>query len=167
MCCLVMATNIAQAQPNAPTQAVPPGSVVTAASTPPSPSAQGVPAQQAASAPATAPLPMPAGFIVVSTNHLDQVSATAKTAIDAATASESNLIRMLSIAGAVIGIGLAIAAFFGFREFKDFQKHLLRMRLTVRRSNQQLTELKFIQEQGGTGITGNASRGARDGRNPD
>lgn len=84
---------------------------------------------------------------MVSTNHLDQVSATAKTAIDAATASESNLIRMLSIAGAVIGIGLAIAAFFGFREFKDFQKHLLRMRLTVRRSNQQLTELNSFKNK--------------------
>ncbi len=70
---------------------------------------------------APAPPPMPAGYVVVSTNHIDQVAATAKLAIEASQKNEESVIKILGYVGSAFAALVAVFAFFGIKEFKDIK----------------------------------------------
>jgi hypothetical protein len=76
-------------------------------------------------APCPTPCPaapsIPAGLVVVQSSYLEQVSATAKAAIDSARSNEESLVEIMKVCGWVLAALIGTATFFGFKEYRAIQ----------------------------------------------
>ncbi|MGB9992037.1 hypothetical protein [Pseudoduganella rhizocola] len=99
-------------------------------------------------APPPAPTPaIPAGFVVVQSNYLEQVSATAKAAIDSAKSNEESLIGIMKVCGWVLGAILAVLTFFGLKEFKAIQQVQKDLSDTLKVSNQKRKKIEEFSDK--------------------
>lgn len=95
------------------------------ASTSPPVISTGMPANVATPHPA-----IPAGFVVVQSTYLEQVSATAKSAIDAAKDKEEWMVRIVQLVGIMVTAIAALATFLGYKTYKDLKEHVAGIRKT-------------------------------------
>lgn len=94
-----------------------------------------------------APPPIPAGFVVVQSNYLDQVAATAKSAIDSAKANEESLVGLMKVAGWVLAALIGVATFFGYREYKSIRKIQQKLKNNLKKSNEQLAQIDTLKNE--------------------
>lgn len=93
-----------------------------------------------------APLPpIPPGFVVVQSNYLEQVAATAKSAIDAGKANEESLVGIMKVAGWVLGALAIILTYFGFKEYASIQAIKQKLKKNLAASKAKLEEVEQIK----------------------
>lgn len=98
--------------------------------------------------PTPAPSPsIPAGFVVVQSNYLDQVAATAKSAIDSAKANEESLVGIMKVAGWVLAALIGVVTFFGYREYKSIRHIQKKLKNNLKESNQQLAQIDSLKNE--------------------
>jgi len=93
-----------------------------------------------------APLPpIPPGFVVVQSNYLEQVAATAKSAIDSAKANEESLVGIMKVAGWVLGALAIVLTYFGFKEYASIQAIKQKLKKNLAASKAKLAEVEQIK----------------------
>jgi len=96
--------------------------------------------------PVPAPLPpIPPGFVVVQSNYLEQVAATAKSAIDSAKANEESLVGIMKVAGWLLGVLAIVLTYFGFKEYASIQAIKQKLKKNLAASKAKLEEVEHIK----------------------
>jgi tetratricopeptide (TPR) repeat protein len=116
--------------------------------------------------PAPAPLPpIPPGFVVVQSNYLEQVSATAQAAIDSgksnleqvsataqsaiksAQSNEESLVGILKVVGIALSAIAVLLTFFGFQEYKRWTETKAQLFNNLAESERKLTEVEKLKNE--------------------
>ncbi|MYM68099.1 hypothetical protein GTP45_14840 [Pseudoduganella sp. FT55W] len=123
-------------------------------------------AKAAPAPPTNTPLPpIPPGFVVVQSNYLEQVSATAQSAIDSAKSNleqvsataqsaiksaqsnEESLVGILKVVGIALSAIAVILTFFGFQEYKRWTETKARLFENLAESERKLTEVEKLKNE--------------------
>ena len=97
---------------------------------------------------APTPLPtIPAGYVVVQSNYLDQVSATASAAINSAKSNEESLVGIMKVAGWIVAALVAVCGLFGYKAFSDIWKTQKEMTETLDSSKKRLKQIDSMKNE--------------------
>ncbi|SHN17540.1 hypothetical protein SAMN05192549_105160 [Duganella sacchari] len=97
--------------------------------------------------------PVPAGYSLIPNGYFDQVSQTARAAIESSKANEQNLLDIVKIAGSIVGAILAVGGFIGVTEVRAITNVKKEFEETLKVSKTNLAEaegaLSDLQEMEG------------------